>query len=59
MDGTTWGAPVGQGAGQLATIAWFAPARAKFIRITQMGSAVNNEAWAIAAIRVYALRERP
>ena len=58
-DGTTWGAPVAKGAGQPTTLTWFAPTRAKFVRITQTGTAVNNEAWAIAAIRVYALPEKP
>ena len=50
-DDTTWGAAVAQGAGQSpTTIVWFAPTPAKFIKITQTGSAVNNEAWAIQTI---------
>jgi hypothetical protein len=31
----------------------FAAADAKFIRITQAGSASNGEQWAIAQVRVY------
>jgi hypothetical protein len=59
MDGTTWGTPVAQGAGQSpTTIAWFAPTRARFIRITQTGTAANNEAWAIQTIRIYALPQK-
>ena len=59
MDGTTWSTPVAQGTGQAATIAWFAPARAKFVRITQTGNAVTTEAWAMQTIRIYALPEQP
>jgi hypothetical protein len=58
-DGTSWGAPVAQGAGQSpTTIVWFSPTPAKFIKITQTGSAVNNEAWAIQTIRIYALPKK-
>ena len=53
-DDTTW-TTVGQGAGQPTTIAWFAPTPAKFVKITQTGSALNNEAWSIQTIRIYAL----
>ena len=55
-DGASWGAPVAQGAGQSpTTTVWFSPTPAKFIKLTQTGSAVNNEAWAIQTIRIYAL----
>ena len=40
-DGTTWGAPVAQGAGQAITTIAFAPVTAKFVRITETGSAQN------------------
>jgi mono/diheme cytochrome c family protein len=54
MDGQAWGAPVAQGAGQtpITTIA-FTPVTAKFIRITQTGSAQNGELWAVAQARVF------
>ena len=40
MDGKTWGAPVAQGEGSPATtIATFRPVQAKFVRVTQTGSA--------------------
>jgi hypothetical protein len=58
-DGTTWSAPVAQGPGRTpTTIIWFAPARARFIRITQTGAALGNEAWAIQQIRIFALPEK-
>jgi mono/diheme cytochrome c family protein len=53
-DGTSWGAPVAQGAGETpTTIIPFPAAQAKFIRITQTGSATNNEFWGIQQVRVY------
>jgi mono/diheme cytochrome c family protein len=54
MDGTTWSTPVaqGKGAGDNADIA-FAPVRAKFIRITQTGTADNAPPWAIRRLRLY------
>ena len=55
MDGTTWGSPVAQGAGETPTTTMtFAPAQATFIRITQTGTAANNEIWGIQQMRVYA-----
>jgi hypothetical protein len=58
MDGTTWGTPVAQDAGATpTTIATFKPVQAKFIRITQTGSARNGELWAIQQIRVYERRQ--
>jgi mono/diheme cytochrome c family protein/glucose/arabinose dehydrogenase len=56
-DGTTW-TSVAQGAGQPTTVAWFAPTPAKFVRITQTATALANEAWSIAALRVYALPQK-
>jgi len=52
-DGTTWGAPVAQGAGQtpMTTIA-FTPVMAKFIRITQTGTAPGAELWGVARVTV-------
>ena len=56
-DGVTWGAPVAQSAGETpTTIAMFRPARARFIRITQTGTAKAGEAWAIQQLRLYELR---
>jgi len=53
-DGTSWGAPIAQGSGgtPTTTIA-FRPVQARFIRITQTGTAARNEWWAIQRIRVY------
>ena len=43
MDGSTWGAPVAEGQGSgLTTMIAFSPAAAKFIRITQTGTAADN-----------------
>ena len=55
MDGTSWGKPVAQGAGAApATVIAFTPVQAKFVRITQTGTAAANEQWAIAQIKVFA-----
>ena len=55
MDGKTWGAPVAQGTGSPATIiATFRPVQAKFVRVTQTGSAENAPAWSVLNFRVYA-----
>ena len=55
MDGTSWGSPVAQGAGSApTTVINFAPVQARFIRITQTGTAAGNEQWAIAQVRVFA-----
>jgi hypothetical protein len=37
-------------------MAVFKPARAKFVRITQTGSARNGELWAIQQVRLYEMR---
>jgi hypothetical protein len=54
MDGNTWGTPVAQGDGDTpTTIATFKPSEARFIRITQTGTARNGELWGIVQIRIY------
>ena len=52
MDGTTWGQPIarGKGSGTLTDIV-FAPTRAKFVRITQSGTAAAP--WTIQRLRLY------
>jgi mono/diheme cytochrome c family protein len=52
MDGTTWGQPVarGKGSGTLTDIV-FAPTRAKFVRITQSGTA--DAPWTIQRLKLY------
>jgi hypothetical protein len=54
-DGTTWSAPVAQGAGQNPkTTITFAPALAKFVRITQTGTPANPQAgWAIQRLTIF------
>ncbi len=53
-DGATWGKPVATGKGSSAvTDIAFAPAKAKFIRITQTG-AVNGLFWSIHELQVIA-----
>lgn len=57
MDGTVWGPPVAQGAGAApTTVMAFQPVQARFIRLTQTGTAATNEQWAIGQIRVYHAR---
>jgi hypothetical protein len=54
MDGSSWGAPVAQGAGSApTTVIAFTPVEAKFVRITQTGAAAGTEQWAIAQVRVF------
>jgi len=52
-DGKTWGKPVanGKGSGGVTDIA-FAPAKAKFIKITQTGS-VNGLFWSIHELQIF------
>ena len=58
-DGSSWGPPVAQGDGQTPTTTIsFEPVRAKFIRVTQTGTAENGEAWGIQQVRIYALPSR-
>ena len=53
MDGTTW-TEAAQGAGSgPSTVIGVTPVRAKFVRVTQTGSAANGEFWGIAQIRIY------
>jgi mono/diheme cytochrome c family protein len=55
MDGSTWGDPVARGTGELpTTLMSFSPVQARFIRITQTGTASKTEQWAIGQVRVYA-----
>ena len=55
-DGQTWSKPVAQGKGGLSPLEIsFAPARAKFVRITQTGKLKGNERnlpWTISEIQV-------
>jgi hypothetical protein len=54
MDGTTWGAPVAQGKGTgTSTSINFAPVRAKFVRITQTGTAADAPPWSVLRLRVF------
>ena len=54
-DGKSWSAPVGQGEGSTATsIVTFRPVEARFIRITQTGSAPDALPWSVLNFRVYA-----
>jgi mono/diheme cytochrome c family protein/glucose/arabinose dehydrogenase len=60
MDGKTWGAPVAQGAGSpVTTIATFRPVQAKFVRVTQTGTAEDAPAWSVLNFRVYAAGGAP
>jgi mono/diheme cytochrome c family protein len=54
MDGTSWSDPVAQGPGSTpSTAIAFAPVRARFIRITQTGTAAKTEQWGIAQVQVF------
>jgi mono/diheme cytochrome c family protein len=56
MDGTSWGSAVAQGAGATpTTTVSFPRVQARFIRITQTGTAQNGQAWGIQQVRVYAV----
>ncbi len=54
VDGKSWSKPVavGKGQGRHTTIA-FAPARAKFVRITQTDSVADAPEWSVSNLRVY------
>jgi mono/diheme cytochrome c family protein len=58
-DGRTWSSPVatGQGSG-IATVITFPPTRAKFVRITQTGTADNAAAWSIQGLRLFEAPEK-
>jgi mono/diheme cytochrome c family protein len=54
MDGTTW-APASEGQGTGATtIISFKPVTAKFVRLTQTGSAADAPPWSIQQLRLFA-----
>jgi mono/diheme cytochrome c family protein len=53
-DGQSWSSPVARGAGSTpTTVIAFLPVQARFIRVTQTGTASGTEQWAIAQIRVF------
>jgi hypothetical protein len=54
MDGVTWSKPVATGTGTgIVTDAAFAPVQAKFIRITQTGTAPNAPMWSVQKLRLF------
>jgi hypothetical protein len=54
MDGANWGSPVAQGQGSGAqTLIAFAPARAKFVRITQTATVDNAPPLSIRRLRLF------
>jgi hypothetical protein len=54
MDGTSWGPPVAEGVGKgQSTAITFAPVRAKYVRITQTGTAEPPTPWSIQRLRLY------
>jgi hypothetical protein len=56
-DGTTWSEPVAEGKGEFpTTVISMKPARAKFVRITQTGTAPNKLGWGIQRIRIFAIQ---
>jgi mono/diheme cytochrome c family protein len=58
-DGAVWSAPLAQGAGATpTTVMTIKPTMAKFLRITQTGTAVSNEFWGVAQMRVYQAAQR-
>jgi hypothetical protein len=58
MDGTTWSAPVAEGAanGNMTALSW-TPTRARFLRITQTATTPGAPAWSMLETKVYT-RER-
>ena len=54
MDGSSWGTPVasGQGGGLITAIG-FRPVRARFVRITQTGTASDAPPWTMQRLRLY------
>jgi mono/diheme cytochrome c family protein len=52
LDGKTWGPPLAGASGSTLTTFAFAPARAKFVRITRNQPAANNAAWTIQNLRI-------
>ena len=52
MNGTTW-TPVSTGAGTGdSTVITFAPAQAKFVKLTQTAASENAPAWSIQQLRL-------
>ncbi len=59
MDGTTWGKPVASGPGVGSeTDVTFAPVQAKFVRITQTGSAPDAPAWTMRRLKLFAVNAK-
>ena len=57
MDGLTWPGPVAQGNGATpSTVIALPRAPARFVRITQTGTAVNGELWGIQQVRLLAVK---
>jgi hypothetical protein len=54
QDGTQWSAPVatGESAGTFSTIA-FKPVQARFIRITQTGTAEDGASWSMQKLQLF------
>ena len=54
MDGTTWGPAVAKGTGTgTSTSVTFKPVRAKFVRITQTGTAADAPPWSVLRLRLF------
>jgi mono/diheme cytochrome c family protein len=54
MDGKSWGKPVAEGAGiGTPTVIAFRPVQAKFVRVTQTGTAESAGAWSVLNFRIY------
>ena len=58
MDGASWGTAVAEGEGKgQSTVITFAPVRAKYVRITQTGTAEPPTPWSIQRLRLYEVGE--
>lgn len=58
-DGKDWGAPIAMGKGDgPTTVIAFGPVQAKFIRVTQTGSAPNAPAWSIQKTKLFQAGQR-
>jgi len=54
LDGVKWGKPVAEGKGASArTVVTFAPARAKFVRISQTDTAPDSTPWTMTNVRLF------
>jgi hypothetical protein len=54
MDGTSWGPAIAKGEGTgTSTSVTFAPVRAKFVKITQTGSAPVAPPWSVLRLRLF------